>query len=268
MKQSGTQIKAVIFSIFALLGCCLLTTDLSAQLDSNAKNAMPAAPENQVLDQADVFREQPQKLAKLTSTLARIKEKHDYKVYLAVYYNILDGTVQGRADELYGAWLEDEERGLVIVVQRDPAVNGQNVAASYFQGSGLEKDTESGLIPDREMNSIIRSALAEKSESDEIGDRCITLVQGVDQHMGEYFAIDPAKWSDAGNLKMMAVFFGVIALLAIGGSFIWKHFNAAEVKSQQHFIFPMVDVAQRLGAPYGGGWGSEKSFQPSSSSRR
>jgi len=268
VKQSVTLIPARFFSIFMLLGLCLLVTDISAQLDMTAEKVLPARPENQVLDKADVFREQPQKLANLTASLQRIQEKHDYKVYLAVYYNILDGTVQDRADELYQAWLGDEERGLVIVIQKDPAIDGQNVAASYFQGSGLEKDTETGLVPDREMNGIIRSALAVKPDSNDIADRCASIINGVDLQMDKYFAIEPAKWSDAANLKMMAVFFGVIALLAIGGAFLWKHFNAAEVKSQQYFTFPMVDVAQRLGAPYGGGWGSEKSFQPSSSSRR
>lgn len=250
-----------------LLASCCLVIPAVAQIDLSPEKVLPAAPPNHVLDQADVFREKPEQLAELSATLASIQQKHGYQVYFAVYYNILDGSVQGRADELYRAWLKEEKRGLVIVIQRDPAVDGQNVAASYFQGTGLERDSEPGVIPDREMNGIIRAALGKRADSSDPAVRCNAVLAGVEEGMDDYFAIAPAKWSDAANLKMMAVLLGVIAVLAIGGWLVWRRLNASEEKSQQYFTFPMVDVAQRLGAPYGGGWGSEKRFQPSSSKK-
>jgi len=89
----------------------------------------------------------------------------------------------------------------------------------------------------------------------------------VEREIDAYFAVKPAKWSDVGNLKLMAVFFGIIALFVLLGTLMWMKFRSAEVKSNTSHYFPEVEVAQRLGAPYGGGCVSEASFAPASSRR-
>ncbi|BDS06017.1 hypothetical protein NT6N_10570 [Oceaniferula spumae] len=243
----------------------LLTGSIFAQGSEGEAKPLPAAPANHVLDLSDTFRENPTKLAELTATLKRIEEQHGYLVYLALYYNVLDGTVQSRADALYKAWLGDEKRGLVLVYQSDPAVDGKNIAASYYRGTGLADDAVSGLIPDQKMSEILRSALAAQSKGQDTSDRSITIVSGVEREMNEYFASDPSTWKDSANLKLMAIFFGVILALALLGMFLWKRSSTADVAAHKHYYFPDVDVASRLGAPYGGGWVSEKSFVPSAS---
>ena len=243
-----------------VLFCCLASGVVEAQDNKSAP-----APENHVLDKANVFREQPAKLAEITSSLKRLQEKHGYDVYLAVYYNLLDSSVQERADRLYEEWLGEKKRGLIIVTQLDPAVDGRTVAISYYRTSGLEEGSEGSLIPDRNMQSLCSKAFSGTDEND--AERIMSMIVGLESEIDAYYAVKPSRWSDAGNLKMMAVLIGAIIFILILGTILWKVFSKADVESNQKYYFPEVEVAKRLGAPYGGGWISQRSFAPSSAKK-
>ena len=64
---------------------------------------------------------------------------------------------------------------------------------------------------------------------------------------------------------MIAVFSGFVIVIAIIGMLIRQLLLSSSKRSSQRYYFPDVQVAQRLGAPYGGGWVSEKSFAQVSS---
>lgn len=244
----------------------MLTFGLSTQV--TAQQETVAAPENRILDKANLLRERPELLAELTASLNSIQEKHGYSVYLAVYHNVLEGSVKSRADALYQSWLGEEKRGLVLVIQLDPAVDGKRIAASYYRTSGLEEDAALKLIPDQEMKGLVSRAIKSVGADGEgryDATRVSSLAFAIEQGIGDYYAVEPARWSDAGNLKIMAIFLSVIILVGILGALLWRRFTSVDVKSNHCYHFPEVEVAQRLGAPYGGGWVSEASFVPASS---
>jgi len=148
--------------IIPALLCCALS--LLAQLSAQEQNEPVSAPENRVLDKANIFHENPEKLKEVTEALEKIHDKHGYSAYLAIYYNILQGSVQSRADELYETWLGDDKRGLVIVAQLDPSVDGKTVAVSYYRATAMDPDAESSLILDRDMHQIMQKTVSATKE--------------------------------------------------------------------------------------------------------
>ena len=64
---------------------------------------------------------------------------------------------------------------------------------------------------------------------------------------------------------ILAAFLGAIAVLGSVGMLGWKLLTRADTKSSKAHYFPDVKIEPRLGAPFGGGWVSEKTFVASSS---
>ena len=63
---------------------------------------------------------------------------------------------------------------------------------------------------------------------------------------------------------MIAVFSGFVIAIPLIGMLIRRLLLNSSNQSRKTYYFPDVQVAYRLGAPYGGGWVSEKSFAPPS----
>ncbi len=241
-------------------------------------NVIPGAPQSHVLDDAGLFREQPARLAEIEHRLRALERDHGYPVYLTIHYNVFDSDLQSRADRLYEAWIGGARRGMVIVYQLDPVVSGSNPAVSYYQGSELDANSgvgadgytaagaPSGIMPGRDVEALLARAYraaADRKEDPKAFLDMVTLV--LDREVRQYLAVAPPKWSDANNLKLMAVFLSVIAGLVLAGFLLWKLMSRADAKSRKTHYFPEVRVGRRLGAPYGGGWISEKTFVPASS---
>jgi hypothetical protein len=69
-----------------------------------------------------------------------------------------------------------------------------------------------------------------------------------------------ATWLDSENLTMIVVFSGFVILIPLIGILVRQLLLASSIRSNEKYYFPDVQVGLRLGAPYGGGWVSEKSF--------
>ena len=158
-----------------------------------------------------------------------------------------------------------------MVYQRDPVTVGNNPAIAYFQGSELDaksadKDGAASVIPRRDAEDIITNVFRNlESPPSDAMDYVMEIVFGVERELNAYFLVKPPKWNDASNLKMMAIFVGVLAALGLIGMYFWRMFSRSEFRHSREHYFPEVKTGRRLGAPYGGGWTSERSFEPSSS---
>ena len=132
-------VKRVFISIVVCwLGMCAGV--LAQGVSPNNDEVLPA-PQDHVLDDTALFRERPELLSELRESLRRMEKEYGYSVYLAIYYNVYDGDIQGRADALYKAWVGEEGNGMVFVYQLDPVVDaGSNPVVAFFEDSVLESD--------------------------------------------------------------------------------------------------------------------------------
>ena len=224
-------------------------------------------PGNQVLDQANVFPEHPDALAEVVARLSRMKADYEYPVYLAVYYNVLDASLRERADQLYESWIGDSGRGMVIVYQLDPVVYGDNPVMAYHKGDGLDPHFggESSPIPERDMIAMLAKISSQvDGDTDEHHSSINAFVLALEGEISRYHDIPAASWRDSDSLIMIAVFSGFVIAIPLIGVLIRCLLLSSSNQSRKTYYFPDVQVAYRLGAPYGGGWVSEKSFVSSS----
>lgn len=264
-----------VFLLWTCLLCLFLGDRGFAQESvrgSSDKSNLPPAPQNYILDDAELFRENQAALSELQKSLSKMQNDYGYPVYLAIYYNVYDGNLQARADALLKNWTDESNHGMVIVYQLDPVISGNNPAIAFNQGSTLDDDlskaTPTNVISGRDVEAmltrIFRNVEADRDDHTKL---ISSLIYGLEGEISKYYEAKPASWSDKDNLNLMAVFLGVILVLGILGVLFWRLFARADAKSNQTRYFPEVRVGRRLEAPFGGGWISEKTFVPASSRR-
>ena len=234
---------------------------------SESASDITLPPDNQVLDQANVFLEHPDVLAEMVGRLSRMKDDYEYPVYLAVYYNVLDASLRERADQLYESWIGESGRGMVIVYQLDPVVYGNNPAMAYHKGDGLDPKFGDGSspIPERDMIAML-TKISPQVDSDAHGHHASisALVLALEAEITRYHDTPAASWKDSDSLIMIAVFSAFVIAIPLIGMLIRRLLLNSSNQSRKTYYFPDVQVAYRLGAAYGGGWVSEKSFAPPS----
>ncbi|MDG1357233.1 MAG: TPM domain-containing protein [Akkermansiaceae bacterium] len=246
----------------------MLSSYIECRAQSQANGDSVAAkdivkPDNQVLDVAKVFVDSPEILSEIVTSLSAIEQNHSYPVYLVIYHHVLDSSLRERADQLYESWIGDLGRGMVIVYQLDPVAYGDNPAMAYHKGDGLDLGIRGQFnpIPERDIAAMlaeIMPQLERKVEAHPLKLR--SLVQGLEREMTRYHDIPAASWADSESLTMIAVFSAFVIVIALIGLLIRQLLLASSNRSNKKYYFPAVQVAHRLGAPYGGGWVSEKSF--------
>jgi hypothetical protein len=265
----GVLVK-VFLSSFTFIFWLLLPSGFAQDL---AKDGIvtPPAPEGYIMDDTGFFRDHPEKRQEISDALQRLSKNYDYPVYLVIYYSVFEGTLQNKADELYRSWMGESGPGMVIVYQRDPVSEGSNPAIAYYQGSGLKvkpvhSDLPKNLIPRRDVESMLANVFSElKSPKDDTSSYLASIIVGIESELASYFSMAPPNWNDSSNLRMMAIFAGSVALLGLLGMLFWRLFTRADTRAAKVYYFPDVKTGRRLGAPYGGGWTSERSFGSSSS---
>ena len=247
--------------------CHAQQQEAGGKLASESASDTTLPPDNQVLDQANVFLDHPDVLAEMVGRLSRMKADYEYPVYLAVYYNVLDASLRERADQLYESWIGDSGRGMVIVYQLDPVVYGDNPAMAYHKGDGLDPHFGGGPspIPERDMIAMLTKVSPQVGSDTGAHHSSISaLVLALEAEITRYHDIPAASWRDLDSLIMIAVFSGFVIAIPLIGMLIRRLLLSSSNESRKTYYFPDVQVAYRLGAPYGGGWVSEKSFAPPS----
>ena len=264
--QPGSHWKrAPVFLLIVFLGMLVPDSSCAQGQEANDSAAEIAAPDKLILDEAKLLQEHPQASAKIVASLTRMRDEYGYPVYLALYYNLLDSSLRDRADQLYDAWIGDSGRGMVIVYQLNPVVYGDNPAMAYHKGDGLDSEYEAELapIPQREITAILAKIGPKiKVESNKHHEALHVFIAALEGEIERYHRIEPTSWKDPENLTLIAVFSGFVIAIPLIGMFISRLLLAASNEAGKAYYFPDIEVACRLGAPYGGGWVSEKAFVP------
>ena len=266
---SHLQLVGLLFAL-CLMGLHSFCHAQEAVLSDSDAGLVPEAPRSHVLDEANLFHEHGEILKEVQNSLHTIKGKYGYSVYLAIYYNVYDLSLQDRADILYDAWVGETGNGMVVVYQIDPVVTGDNPAMAYTEGSALDPELSDSpaFIPANNMDAMLSKVLASiEDKSQKHIPLITTLVYGLEHEIERYHQVKPVQWHDAENLSFMGFFLGLIVACVIAAVVFWKVQRPVDAKSRRVYYFPEVKVGRRLGAPYGGGWVSQRTFVPASSRR-
>jgi len=226
---------------------------------------VPPPPEGRILDQARLFEREPDRLEALSLKFRDFSERTGYPVYLAIHDSLIGSDTSERARLLADAWLGSAS-GVVVVFESDsgsyacewrgPAERGLADA----DGTPVPTLGESDLPPQEELFVVRRLAALgelEKSSADAVERLALTLVGTLDHAFRR--STDP--YGRERTMRLVGLIVALLAfagLLALAGLWALRRF---ERRGDERLVFPRVRVATRLGAPFGGGRISSRSFR-------
>lgn len=222
----------------------------------------PPPPADGILDEARMFVRSPERHKAVAEALAALEEKHGFRFYFALYSSLYGRNLEDRAHALQQAWL-GESPGMVLVLETDSKTFRQSQTPSKVEqvpeGANLPVTGPKEFSPS-DLTAIGRTmdeSLRQASSSEDYAERlAIGLTSGISKVLDERAAAP--EGSTKSRLVLLAVGFGaaagLVSLLVVAG------LKRAEAKALERFIFPKATVGTRLGAPFGGGKVSSRSF--------
>jgi hypothetical protein len=222
----------------------------------------PPPPADGILDEARMFVRSPERHKAIAGTLAALEEKHRFPFYFVLYNSLYGRNLDERAHVLQKAWL-GEGPGIVLVLETDSRLFGVGQASSKKdqppQVATLPVAGPKEVAPS-DLVAIMRgmeNSLRGPASSEEYAERLATgLAGGISKLLDERATAPEGKTKS--RLVLLAVGFGaavgLLSLLVVAG------LKRAEARALERFVFPKATVGTRLGAPFGGGKVSSRSF--------
>jgi hypothetical protein len=222
----------------------------------------PPPPADGILDEARMFARSPERHKAVAEALAALEEKHGFPFYFVLYSSLYGRNLDDRAHALQQAWLGNSP-GMVLVLETDSRTFRQSQAPSKVdqvpEGATLPVTGPKEFSPS-DLGAIGRGmeeSLRQAPSTEEYAERlAIGLTTGISKVLDERAAAP--EGTTRGRLVLLAVGFGaaagLISLLVVAG------LKRAEAKALERFVFPKATVGTRLGAPFGGGKVSSRSF--------
>jgi hypothetical protein len=243
--------------------CFVLLWAISGWLHAQEEDfTAPPAPEDRVLDEARIFARSPEQHRAVADALAALEEKHRFRFYYVLYSSLYGRNLSDRAHALQQAWL-GEAPGIVLVVETDSRhfriSQTPPKPAEIQPGSTLPVAGPKELAP-ADVVMLMRGVEDQLRQSGDIGEFSERLATGLAGGISGFFDAREAapEGTTRGRVVLLAIGFGaaagLIALLVVAG------LKRAEAKALERFVFPKVQVGSRLGAPFGGGKVSSRSF--------
>ena len=231
--------------------CWLLGTAALLAAESNAP--VPPAPVNGLADDARLLSDEATR--RIAQAIADLKAESGVSLYVDTQTFLVQGeTTTTRARLLREAWV-GEKPGLVMSQVR----SGASTFSMAFSPALWTLLGEPHLVALQRRVSLARGAQTDNSQKLEAG--LDVMVEGL-RELAEKSRARPgwgrAEWTLACGFLLLA---GVGALLVW---FIGGYLRRREAAQQVTYFFPSVSVAERLGAPHGGGvvaqihYGTEK----------
>jgi hypothetical protein len=243
--------------------CCALLGMFAGWLHAQEEEfTAPPPPPDLVLDEARLFARNPERLREIAESLAALEEKHDFRFYFVLYDSLFERSLSDRAQALQQAWLGGDP-GIVLVLETDSGIfkvgQAPTEQAEIDGGAKLPLTGAKELAPS-DLTALVRGiegSLRESADREDFSARLATgMATGISTLLDER-AAEP-DGGTRGRMIVLAIGLvagaGLIALLVVAG------LKRAEAKSLERYVFPKVTVGIRLGAPYGGGKVSSRSF--------
>ncbi|MEK7952975.1 hypothetical protein WKV53_20850 [Luteolibacter sp. Y139] len=222
----------------------------------------PPPPADGILDEARMFARSPERHKAVAETLAALEEKHGFRFYFVLYSSLYGRNLDDRAHVLQRAWLGDSP-GMVLVLETDSRIFRQSqtpTKADHLPAGATLPVTGPKELAPTDLGAIGRTmeeSLRQAPSTEDYAERlALGLATGISKVLDERAAVP--EGTTRSSLVLLAVGFGaavgLIALLVVAG------LKRAEAKALERFVFPKATVGTRLGAPFGGGKVSSRSF--------
>lgn len=209
-------------------------------------------------DESGVLGDGSEVRRRVAAMIEDLERERGYRIFLVIERSLISSTPNDMAAELQQTWLPDGG-GLVVVYESDTRQLG--FGRNLHPGEGITKG-EIG-VPSYELFRIIGEALAvaEKKEGAEKTEVYVeALVAEICKEIEAYFAKKEAPVEGGRSLRLALVTVGALSLLALCGMGLGWLAGRADRRQAETRVFPVIDVPERLGAPYGGGGGGSGSF--------
>jgi hypothetical protein len=228
------------------------------------------APQAHILDDARIFSSEPARLAALEARLRQIEEKDHFPIYVAIYDTLIGTDVKERSQELQSRWVGSDAPGMVAVVETDSGNVSLGVhPVKHFElQSGAELPNIGPLdFTLLEQDSILRLVQERAGVIEDSRTKIEAVVNGLADEVGKNLAARQAPASHTAQIRTIVFTAGLMVAGILIGLLTLAWLRRSDNRARQRFIFPDVNVGIRLGAPYGGGKISSRSFSEPPDSR-
>ena len=250
------RVRGIIFVLLLLAG---IAAPGRAQDDDFVP---PPPPEDRLLDVSRVLARDEERRQAIVAALAELEAKHGFRIYYALYSSLYGRSLNERARQLQEAWLGDKP-GLVLLLETDsrtyrfamPVPRPREIEP----GTKLEMPESSDLslldlsIVDRGLEGSLMTA----GDSAEFAKR---LGTGVATGVSAVFDQQATRPAGGNRSRMILLAIGLISVAGLVALLVVAGLKRAEARSLERYVFPKISVGMRLGAPYGGGKISSRSF--------
>ena len=210
--------------------------------------------EEAVNDPFQVLRSKPALKAELNQAIHGVEKQFGFRIRLMIRPVWMGGTVQELAATLQNVWFPKGD-GLVMIVETDNRKLGLGVS---MHGS---PEDESWLMPTHASATILKR-VADRADQDLPLDEylrsiVLDMVSEHSAYLEKRLERQPPTHKFHENLFLIGAL-SVTALGALVVTILLRMSHARERHSVRRF--PVVDVPERLGAPYGGGTIATRNF--------
>jgi len=250
------RVRGIIVALLLLLG-----TALSGRAQEE-NFVPPPPPEDRVLDESRVLARDGERRREIVAALEELEAKHGFRIYYVLYSSLYGRSLNERARQLQMAWLGDKP-GLVMVLETDSRTYRFAMPAPLQKeigpGTKLEmpESTDISLL---DLSIVVRGLEGSLMTAEDSADYAKRLATGVAAGVSAVFDEQAARPEGVPKGRMVVLAIGVIAATGLVALLVVAGLKRAEAKSLQRYVFPKITVGTRLGAPYGGGKVSSRSF--------
>lgn len=250
------RVRGIIFVLLLLAG---VAVPGPAQDDEFVP---PPPPEDRLLDESRVLARDEERRQAIVAALAELEAKHGFRIYYALYSSLYGRSLNERARQLQEAWLGDKP-GLVLVLETDSRT--YRFAMPVPRQREIEPGTkleipESGDLSLLDLSIVDRGlegSLMTAGDSAEFAKR---LGTGIATGVSDVFDQQAVRPEGATKSRMVVLTIGLVSVAGLVALLVVAGLKRAEARSLERYVFPKISVGMRLGAPYGGGKVSSRSF--------
>ena len=242
---------------------CFVASTMAGLSAGDDSFVAPPVPDTRLVDESRLFVRSPERREVIEERLLQLEDRHRFRLYYVIYDSLFGRDISARTHALKDAWLK-EQPGLVMVMVAD--TGAFQVAQSEREEVIIEPGQPIALpspleLSPTELSGIIRSMEGSLRESQDREDFAIRLGTGLAEGVTEVFDERQEEPATNTSTKMIVLAVGLIAATGLIALLIVAGLRRAEAKSLERYVFPKIAVGVRLGAPYGGGKISCRSFQ-------
>ena len=241
----------------------LMVAPATAQIPEEME--LPVEPSGCVLDDARLFSLEPERLDALSKQVAAVSERTGFEVKVAIFNTLIGVEREELAHALEVEWLTDGP-GAVLLIESD---GGQWDVA--WVAPPVITAMDGGMMPqllDNDLPQTDRVLLENRMQdlppmetgSLDGAERLVTtFLDGIEASI-----IRPNERAEQGDpIRLIVLGIGLLAAFALATLLLVTLLRRFDRQVKERFVFPDVRVGMRLGAPFGGGKISSRSFAPS-----